>query len=38
MKADVRYVAGRRPRSPVFAQELDGELDRMRAFLRVGQT
>ena len=32
---DVRYVAGRAPRSRSFAQELDAELDRMRAFLRV---
>jgi uncharacterized protein YcaQ len=38
MQADVRFVAGHRPRSRVFTQELDAELDRMRAFLRVGQT
>jgi uncharacterized protein len=35
MQADVRYVAGRPPRSRVFTQELDAELARMRAFLRV---
>jgi uncharacterized protein YcaQ len=38
MQADVRFVAGHRPRSRVFTQELDAELDRMGAFLRVGQT
>jgi uncharacterized protein YcaQ len=35
MQAAVRYVSERPPRSRVFAQELDAELDRMRAFLRV---
>jgi uncharacterized protein len=35
MISDIRYVAGVAPRSRAFAQELDAELDRMRAFLRI---
>jgi uncharacterized protein YcaQ len=35
LQAVTGFVAGRAPRSRVFAQELDAELARMRAFLRV---
>jgi hypothetical protein len=33
LQADVGYVSGRRPRDRGFAQALDAELERMRAFL-----
>jgi hypothetical protein len=35
LQADVGYVAGHPPRARAFVRELDAELDRMRAFLRV---
>jgi uncharacterized protein YcaQ len=37
VNACIGYVSGRRPRERAFAAELEGELERMRAFLDAGQ-
>ncbi len=34
LQVDVGFVSGSRPRDPVFASELDAEIERMREFLR----
>ena len=36
LHTDIGYVAAAAPRDAVFARELEAELDRMRAFLRLG--